>query len=129
VGVFGALLVVGMALGFRREMFVFLGADGLRLGLGRAGTVLVRWDNLLQVGLGEQASQPHVLITVRDKAKLLAAIDSPNPTQALKRLSKSLKSNRTWYAADLVIMPRQYGLSGPALVKAMLKAAGVAQAS
>jgi hypothetical protein len=118
--IFIGLAVVGtvrfllVALGVAPRPALIFEPAGLRW-VARRRSYLLEWDNIARVRPGEMHGHDLLLIDVASPERLLR---TASPEYA-KRLPKALGFNRSWYGADLAIMPMAYGLDVALLARSM----------
>lgn len=114
----GVLAAIGLGLTWRSSLCFT--PEALWVSTGRL-RYPVPWDSIVTVDLAEAYEQPVVRIVVADVDALTAAV---RPPAAAVRLAKAIGWNRGLYGADLVVMPRAYGLDEVVLLRAVARYAG-----
>jgi len=113
VALSGGGLAIAVALGEAPVGFVQFDPPGVTIGY-RGYAVQVPWDSISRIEAGEAAHHPALFIFLSDPNEL--AIEPP---QARDRAARSLDTTRSWYGADLCLLPDQYGLDLPLLMRAL----------
>lgn len=112
VGV-GALMLVGVAVGYLPNQYIEFRPDGLVLGF-KSWTVLLPWDRIARVSAGEMQRNP----------VLLLSLDAPEtcdvtPPAKLGKFLKYVGQSRGWIGADIFLMTTHFGIDLPVLVGAI----------
>jgi len=109
----GAGLTVAVAMD--KAPVGFLQFDPPSITVGYRGYALViPWDSISGFAEGEAARHPALFILLRDASKLQVV-----PSHASKRAAQSLVTTRSYYGADLCVLPGRYGLDLPLLMRAL----------
>ena len=109
----GALMLVGVAVGYLPNQYIEFRPDGLVLGY-RSWTVLLPWERIERVSAGEMHSNP----------VLLLSLDAPEtcdvtPPAKLGKFLKYVGQSRGWIGADIFLMTTHFGIDLPVLVGAV----------
>ena len=121
LAVLGTLLSIGIVLDVLPGPYLQFEPAGLRMGQRRY-SFLIEWENMARVAPVEMHSHDHLLVEVHDIDRLHATLH-PGPV-ASDRLAKLIRSNRTWFGADVAIMTMQYGTDVALLGRAVARYAG-----
>lgn len=114
VGVAGAVLLLGVISG-RVPAMSFLQFDPAGLTVGyRRWTLMLPWDDIVNVAEAEMSSNPVVLLWLNDAQAL--QVDPPGKRASAWRM---LASKSAWTGADITIMASQYAIDLPLLVDAI----------
>lgn len=120
MGLLGLGALAAMGLGYTWRSSLRFEAEALWVSTGRL-SYPVPWDSIVAVDLAELHEQPVVRITVADADALLAAV---LPAAAAGRLARMIGWSRGLYGADVVVMPRAYGIDEAVLLRAIARYAG-----
>ncbi|MQA41571.1 hypothetical protein [Rugamonas aquatica] len=109
----GALMLVGLAVGYLPSQYIEFTPAGLVLGV-RSWTVLLPWDQIERVSAGEMQRNP----------VLLLSLDAPEtldvtPPAKLEKFLKYIGQSRGWTGADIFLMTTHFGIDLPVLVSAI----------
>jgi hypothetical protein len=115
----GLVVLAGLLTGRLGSEFLALEPEGLRFG-HRRWSVLVRWEQVRDVGSGSMADNPLLLLRVVDPEAVLATAEGPEgPARARARVAKRMRQTQQWTGCDFSVMTGQYGVDLPLLVRAI----------
>ncbi|MFN7975413.1 MAG: hypothetical protein U0166_24270 [Acidobacteriota bacterium] len=120
MGIAGLAVLILVAAGRGRDDYLVFEPGGLRIGRPQ-WQVLVPWDSLKDVSLGEIQRNPVVLILLADPDAVAATALGSDPERARKALQKRFEQDAVWTGAHLALHPFRYGLDAALLAKALAR--------
>jgi len=111
IALIGVVLIAMILRGTLASQYLQFEPEGLVFGRSDT-TFILAWDNIAALGRAVIGDHDALLIHVHDTdALLLSVLPQDRATRSQKRLAKTIRSNRAWWDADLLIMPVHYGTS------------------